>query len=176
MEITLNPCISITSDAIGKPGQRVFYIQAASLDQTVTLIIEKIQLQSLAATILRFLDDLHKQNQNLVVPSGKYSEAEQRISLPIDPYFRIGEISLAYEIESDIICLSAWEIIMESNASTLQEERNSITIWCTREQFKTFANWSLDLAQKGRPICPLCQNPIDPSGHFCPKRNGHLKH
>jgi uncharacterized repeat protein (TIGR03847 family) len=23
----------------------------------------------------------------------------------------------------------------------------------------------------GRPICPVCGRPMDPSGHFCPRNN-----
>jgi len=29
------------------------------------------------------------------------------------------------------------------------------------------------VAGQGRPICGNCGEPIDPEGHFCPKRNGH---
>jgi hypothetical protein len=47
-EIDVDPCDHITSDAIGQPGQRVFYIQALQADKTYTVIIEKTQLQSLA--------------------------------------------------------------------------------------------------------------------------------
>jgi predicted amidophosphoribosyltransferase len=25
----------------------------------------------------------------------------------------------------------------------------------------------------GRPICSMCGQPIDPEGHFCPRKNGH---
>jgi uncharacterized repeat protein (TIGR03847 family) len=176
MEITLNPCITFKADAIGKPGQRVFYLQATSFEKTVTLIIEKIQLQSLSIAIIKFLDDLHKQYPELVVPSGKYSETDLKISPPVDPLFRIGEISLAFDLELDMICLSAKEIIMESNAANTEDEFNVVNFWSNREQLKSLAYWGLDLVQRGRPICPLCQNPIDPSGHFCPKKNGHNKH
>lgn len=176
MEITLNPCVNITADAIGKPGQRVFYLQATSVDNTVTLIIEKIQLQSLAFAVIKFLDDLHKQYPELTVPSGKYSETDHKITPPVDPFFRVGEIGLAFDLVTDMICLTAKEIIMESNALENENEINIVNFWCNREQIKSLANWGLDLVQRGRPICPLCQNPIDPNGHFCPKKNGHNKH
>ena len=126
MEITLNPCITFKADAIGKPGQRVFYLQATSVEKTVTLIIEKIQLQSLSIAIIKFLDDLHKQYPDLIVPSGKYSETDLKISPPVDPIFRIGEISLAFNFELDMICLTAKEIIMESNAITTDDEINIV--------------------------------------------------
>ena len=45
-ETDLNPVSHITIDAIGKPGQRVFYIQAIQGDTPTTFIVEKIQVQT----------------------------------------------------------------------------------------------------------------------------------
>ncbi|MGH9011673.1 MAG: DUF3090 family protein [Acidimicrobiia bacterium] len=30
--------------------------------------------------------------------------------------------------------------------------------------------------ERGRPPCPLCGGPLDPSGHICPRLNGHARH
>lgn len=177
MELTLNPCIKITSDAIGKPGQRVFYIQGATLEQQATVIIEKIQLQTLSATILHFLADLQKNFPELEAPAGSYSENTMRISPPIDPLFRVGEISLAFNRESDQAALIVRKVVMESTEENeTEEELDTINFWCSRDQIKSLANWGLELVQQGRPICPLCHEPIEPSGHFCPKKNGHHRH
>src|SRR3954468_16784980 len=66
-EIDVDPCDHITADAIGAPGQRVFYIQAfqESRARTVTIIIEKVQLQSLTVGIEQFLAQLVEQNPEL---------------------------------------------------------------------------------------------------------------
>jgi hypothetical protein len=40
-EIDLRPAIHIVTDAIGPPGQRIFYIQGWQANRTVTLIVEK---------------------------------------------------------------------------------------------------------------------------------------
>jgi len=180
MENNLNPCQHLTADAIGKPGQRVFYLQGWTTTHTITLIIEKVQLQTLAIGIFSFLDELQTRHPELEIPGGKYSESTMRIIPPVDPLFRVGEIGLAYDRENEQACLIAREIAMEANAlaeETDQEvETNVIRFWCSREQLKSLANWSLELVQRGRPICPLCNEPIEPSGHFCPKKNGHEKH
>ena len=47
-EIDVDPCDHLTADAIGAPGQRVFYLQAYQDQRTITVLIEKAQLQSLA--------------------------------------------------------------------------------------------------------------------------------
>ncbi len=98
-----------------------------------------------------------------------------RITPPVDPLFRVGEIGLAYDIEKDLTCLIAKEIPLETETEEAAEQ-DEVRYWCTREQLKTLATWGLELAQQGRPICPLCGEPIGPSGHFCPKKNGHSKH
>ena len=41
-EIDLQPVSHITTDAIGQPGKRVFYVQGWQGQRTITLIIEKI--------------------------------------------------------------------------------------------------------------------------------------
>ena len=54
-EIDVDPCDHITADAIGKPGQRVFYIQAFQDQRTITVIIEKAQLNSMAIGVERVI-------------------------------------------------------------------------------------------------------------------------
>lgn len=51
IEMDLNPVLHITADAIGQPGQRVFYIQGRTEDSVVTVIVEKVQIQTLALGI-----------------------------------------------------------------------------------------------------------------------------
>ena len=43
----------------------------------------------------------------------------------------------------------------------------------TREQAAAFAIRATRLVEAGRPPCPLCGLPLDPSGHDCPRTNGH---
>jgi uncharacterized repeat protein (TIGR03847 family) len=41
---------------------------------------------------------------------------------------------------------------------------------------RALARHAAAIVAAGRPICVLCGRPIDPEGHFCPKRNGHGEH
>ena len=47
-DIDVDPCDHITADAIGKPGQRVFYLQAYQDQRTITVITMAL----VAATLL----------------------------------------------------------------------------------------------------------------------------
>ena len=57
-EMDLDPVEHITADAIGPPGQRVFYLQAWQGTRTISILIEKTQLQSLAIAVEQFMGEL----------------------------------------------------------------------------------------------------------------------
>lgn len=169
-EIDVDPVDHITADAIGKPGQRVFYIQAWQDQRTVTVLIEKLQLQSLAVGVEQFLAEILRQSPNLEDVSGDYVEEKMRINPPVEPLFRVGEVGLGYEKERDRIVLQTRELLTEEQDS---ETAAVVRFWCTREQIRKLARWGAEVVTRGRPTCPQCGAPIDPEGHFCPKKNGH---
>ena len=172
-EIDIDPCDHITSDAIGQPGQRVFYIQAIHADRTYTVIIEKTQLQSMAVGIEQFLAEVSRQNPNLEEASADYIEEHMRINPPVDPAFRVGEIGLGYDQTRDRVVLFVREL--QQDEQQPDEETGIVyRFWCTRSQLRQLARWGVELASRGRPVCPQCGQPMEPEGHFCPKKNGHL--
>jgi uncharacterized repeat protein (TIGR03847 family) len=171
-ELDLNPVTHITADAIGQPGQRVFYIQGwrETDPQPVTIIIEKIQLQSLAVGVEQMLAEVSRQKPELTIPAMNLDESKMHITPPVDPLFRAGEIGLGYDNDRDLIVILAREIVMEGQE---QEDAAVVRFWCTRLQARRLSAWSNEVADRGRPICPQCGQPMEPEGHFCPKKNGH---
>jgi uncharacterized repeat protein (TIGR03847 family) len=169
LEIDVDPCDHITSDAIGQPGQRVFYIQAFRAEKTYTVIIEKAQLQSLAIGVEKFLAEVERQNPTVKEASADYVEEQMRIHPPVDPLFRVGEIGLGYDQPRDFVVLFARELLTEEQDP---EEGSVIRFWCTRSQLHKMARWGAEVVARGRRICPQCGQPEEPEGHFCPKKNG----
>ncbi len=173
-EMDINPVLHITTDAIGKPGQRVFYIQVLQdSQQVITLILEKNQIQTLALGIEQFLAEIQQKYPDLVESSSDYDPAKMEIQPPVDPLFRVGELGLAFDAEQDKLVLVAREIVTEGMEP---EEASLIRFWCTRSQIRALASWGLDVVNRGRPVCTQCGEPMDPEGHFCPKKNGHNRH
>jgi uncharacterized repeat protein (TIGR03847 family) len=170
IELDLNPTTHITTDAIGKPGERVFYLQGRKEDQVVTLIVEKVQVQSLAVGVEQFLSELSQKYPDLPEASPDYGEEQMRIDPPVDPLFRVGELGLGYDEEQDLVVLVAREIMTEGQEA---EEVGVVRFWCSRSQVRALGHWGLEVSNRGRPICPQCGEPMDPAGHFCPKKNGH---
>jgi len=170
-EIDVDPCDHITGDAIGQPGQRVFYLQAFQAEKTYTVIIEKTQLQSLAVGVEQFLVEVARQNPGLEEAPADFIEEQMRIHPPVDPAFRVGEIGLGYDQARDRVVL----FVRELQGEDAEPESGSvIRFWCTRTQIHKLARWGAEIASRGRPTCPQCGQPMEPEGHFCPKKNGHL--
>jgi uncharacterized repeat protein (TIGR03847 family) len=170
-ELDVDPCDHITADAIGAPGQRVFYLQAYQEQRTITVLIEKAQLQTLAIGVEQFLSQIQRQNPNLEEASGEFIEEQMRIHPPVDPLFRAGEIGLGYDKDRDRVVILAKELLTEEDDPTTAAE---IRFWGTRTQMRKLARWGVDVVSRGRPVCPQCGQPMEAEGHFCPKKNGHL--
>ena len=168
--IDLNPVTRITTGAVGKPGSRVFYLQGDTGKERVTLICEKQQVQSLGVGIDQFLQDLQRKFPDLLTPVGSYFEPDMELQEPLEPLFCVGELGLGYDEDTDRVILVAQEAQAED---ANPDDAIIVRYWASRSQMLAMAQWGLNVAEKGRPICGNCLQPIDPDGHFCPRRNGH---
>jgi uncharacterized repeat protein (TIGR03847 family) len=173
-ELDLNPVNHITADAIGQPGQRVFYLQGwrETDPQPVTVIIEKIQLQSLILGLEQMVTEIANQKPELAIPAADFDADKMPIHPPVDPLFRAGEMGLGYDAEHDLIVILAREVVMDGDDP---EQAAVVRFWCSRRQARQLAAWGAEVISRGRPLCPQCGQPMEPEGHFCPKKNGHKK-
>ena len=171
-ELDLKPVDHISIDAIGKPGQRVFYIQAwqDKRPQAVTVIVEKIQVLSLAIGIEKLIANLEAANPELSPAEMDFDPENMRISPPVDPLFRAGEIGVGYDEADDLVVILVREILTDEAG---EAGASLVRFWCSRSQAGRLARWSQEVVNRGRPICAQCGQPMEPEGHFCPKKNGH---
>ncbi|MFN2304093.1 MAG: DUF3090 family protein, partial [Anaerolineales bacterium] len=87
ISIDLNPITHITVDAIGQPGERVFYLQGRNSDQVITLLVEKFQVQTLALAIENLMVELREKSPELVDASPDFMEEDMTLEPPLDPLF-----------------------------------------------------------------------------------------
>ena len=168
----LNPVTHITAGAVGEPGNRTFYIQARQGSQLVTLLCEKQQVAALAIGVEQLLEQLAEKDPKLAQTIDMVLEVDMELEEPLDPAFRVGQMGLGYDEERNLLVLVAQELLPEGqDASTASSAR----FWGTAEQMRTMAHHAQAVVASGRPTCPLCGAPIDPEGHFCPRRNGHIR-
>ena len=125
--IDLNPVIRITTGAIGKPGKRVFYLQAEGESRRISLICEKQQVQALGVGLQEFLQDLQQRHPHLLSPSGSYLDADMELQEPVEPLFRVSQFGLGYDEESDRVILVA----QEQSDDEATEDSVTVRFWAT---------------------------------------------
>jgi len=168
--IDVDPCDKLSADAVGKPGHRIFYLQAISNGERFTVLVEKIQLLTLASGIEKFLADLAQRDPRFETLNASVNEFEMRIENFDSPLFRAGDLGVGYDETRGRMVIFVRESILEGIS---EEETRLLRLWCTPEQANNLAYWIVEMASRGRPVCPQCGLPIEPEGHFCLKKNGH---
>ena len=169
----------LTVGAEGEPGHRLFYLQAREGRLLVTLKMEKVQVAALAAWIAKTLEDL---------PSlGHLPEDDELVPEPFaEPAWAVGSLGGSYDADLDRIVLVATEVedaagtegaeTDEPDVDALEPEPGAgatARFLATREQMAALAIRAARLVEAGRPPCPLCGYPLEPTGHQCPRTNGH---
>lgn len=168
--IDFNPVSRITIGAVGQPGQRIFLLQASQGASTITLKLEKEQAMVLASSAIQLVEELDETYPRSHSKFDKPLSADLMLREPTEPAFVVGQIGLGYDKDQDMVVLVVQEVEFEG-----LEKPATARFWATRAQIQALSDHTLEVASKGRPICPLCDSPIDPEGHFCPKSNGHEK-
>lgn len=173
----LDPVDRITADAIGEPGERAFCLQARKGGDLVTVLVEKQQVELLAASILEILSRI-----GLETGEGP-DDDEMDLEEPLEPMWRAGRLSIGYEQERDLILLELVELVPDDEEEPSEEadvtpssaelDADRVRLWATREQMLALSRHGAEVVARGRPTCQFCGNPIDPEGHRCPAMNGH---
>lgn len=172
----LGPVDRITADAVGEPGSRTFYLQARAGGEIVTVIVEKQQVQLLAASVLELLEDVVSDEQVT-------AEAEMGLEEPLEARWRAGRLSLAFDGDRDLFILEIEEFRPEAEDLDPDEPRpvlpdeepEKIRVWASAAQMLSLSRHGAAVAARGRPTCQFCGNPMDPEGHVCAAMNGHSR-
>ena len=173
----LDPVTRLTADAVGEPGQRTFYLQAASGPDQVTLLVEKEQVRQLAERLQSWLPELAADRPEDPGEAAAAEAGQLALAPPLEPDFRVGQLSLSYDTDSDRVVVVATEL----QAGGDEEDQEpaglpdplTVRLFVTRAQLRVLARHGSEVVARGRPLCPLCGNPLDPTGHICPAQNGH---
>jgi len=163
--IELNPVTHLTVGTIGEPGQRTFFLQGGRGSQSLSLVIEKEQAHMLAGSFESLLRELNEKYPP--TDSEQSVWTDMRLREPAEALFRVGNMGLGYNEETDQVVLVAYELVDE------EEEPNVVSFWATRDQVQALVQHTIEVVRAGRPICGNCGRPMDKDGHFCPQRNGH---
>ena len=166
--IELDPVTHITAGAIGKPGQRTFFIQAEKGLERVTLVCEKEQVIALADAVDEMVVNLEQEFGLARHDDLKVDDDAMQVKEPAEPLFRVGAMGLGYDANRDKILLVAQEAVAEEEE---EREPREVRFFATRAQMQVVSVYAREVAGRGRnPDQVVLQAEV----HF--RRNGHGDH
>ena len=162
----LDPVDRIAVAAVGEPGQRRFFLLATGSGRTLTLGCEKTQIQALVVRLHQMLESQQIEAHE-PAPSGGPSDS------PGEPEWQIGEMGIGYhEARRMFVLVASQAAVGESTEETEASDAPSVRFWLSPDQVMAFSLQAESVLSAGRPLCPRCGLPMDPSGHPCPVMNG----
>lgn len=176
--IELDSVDGLSTGAVGEPGQRAFYLQARKEAAQLTVLVEKEQVALLASEAVAFLDRIANEypEDGIALPA---SDADLRE--PTVPLFRARLIGLGFDPERELVLIELRERSAEEEEEDGEAERAPAAeddeegfvarVYATRPQVRALAARGAAVVAAGRPPCPLCDQPMDPAGHRCPRWN-----
>ena len=158
-----------TVGVIGEVGHRLFLFYCRQGLTETTVKVEKQQIAVLSGYLGRIVKELGRPG-HLPGDLEFYGTEEYE--------WVVGTIGVSYDEELDRIVIVLEEIGSgeedeEGEDDEVGEEGHALRVALSREQAAAFAIHATRLVEAGRPPCPLCSLPLDPSGHDCPRTNGH---
>jgi uncharacterized repeat protein (TIGR03847 family) len=191
-EIEFDPVDSIAAGAVGEPGARAFYIQAEKDGQVLAVLVEKQQVAMLADRVRILLDQVAVQLSEAGddVPVPLTPDAGELRGDPV-PLFRAVAIGIGFDPSRRLVVLELHERPVDDDDDDDEDDGEPdeapapagdegegylARLYFTAAQARALATGGTAAVERGRPPCPLCGGPLDPSGHICPRLNGHARH
>ena len=157
--------VLLSAVAMGVPGKRTFFLIMGQKEDWVRVWLEKEQLEALALAIDQFLAPLSQEHLRFPPEAEETSLSDDVSSGLPSAELGIDQITLGYDHERATLNLLVHVL------GPQREELVELYCRASLAQLKKLANQAKSLCAAGRPRCELCGNPIDPTGHICPKDN-----
>ena len=165
---------------VGEPGDRAFYLQAAHDARVVSVLLEKQQVQVLAERIGALLEEVHRRFGAEIPPEEVEVGDVNPLVTPIESEFRVGTMGLGWDADSnavvvELLAMSETEIDESVVLEDTEDGPDAVRVFLSPIQARQFALRSEMVLSAGRAPCPLCGDPLNPSGHMCIRTNGYRR-
>lgn len=187
---------------VGQPGERTFFLQASEGPRTVSVSLEKAQVAVLADRMDELLTEVAQRGLSedeqaatrsrepvvravLAALSGDADEVAvvddvDPLTAPVEEEFRVGAMGLAWDSDGDAVVVEAVaggeELVDEDTIlSDTDDGPDALRVRISPVAARAFIARARRVIAAGRPACPLCALPLDPSGHICPRQNGYRR-
>ena len=176
-----DPPERFVAGTVGQPGDRTFYLQASGAGRTVSVALEKVQVQLLAERLEELLEEVRRRGVGevpTVVPRDLEDTAP--LDAPVEEEFRVSTLGLAWDGDDSRVVVEALAPAESEQdevepLSETDEGPDALRVRITAEAARAFVKRAQRVVAAGRPPCPLCSLPLDPEGHICPRQNGHRR-
>ena len=155
----------IDAESIGPPGQRTFRVLLERGGTTVSLWLEKEQLQALGLIIDQHVARLTRGGASRETAILTLA-ARFPASATVD--FKVGRMALGYDTEHRKFVFSAYDV------EDSEETAPKLSCAAAQHQVAALGVKIMEVVAAGRPRCPLCGAPIE-GKHVCPASNGHVQ-
>ncbi|MGN6441301.1 MAG: DUF3090 domain-containing protein [Arthrobacter sp.] len=159
---------------VGVPGARTFYLQVRTGKQIVTIAMEKQQAALLAEKIDDVLDQLNALEGNpFSVPTSTPIELVDNDPLEaVEEQFRTGAMSLGWDPTTAQVVIEAYPISDADDEDESLDQDDAevpemVLVKMPVGTARAFTKRTREVVGAGRPLCPLCGNPMDAEGHIC---------
>jgi uncharacterized repeat protein (TIGR03847 family) len=177
-----DPAERFVAGTVGPAGQRAFYLQASDGPRVVTVGLEKQQVSVLADRINDVLDQLAPATAAEPGQPGGAPEDTDPLLTPFDEDFRVQTLSLAWDEDGQRLVIECHDHdpdeLDDDDEAPVEDvplARNTLRVSLEPAAARAFARRSNALVAAGRPPCPFCGGPLDPTGHICPRANGYKR-
>ena len=162
---------------VGEPGDRSFYLQAIQEARTVSVLLEKQQVSVLAERITALLQEVARRFGS-DVPEGTPDPDADPLAVPLEEEFRVGTMGLGWDADSrsivvELLAVSEEEVDESVVLDDTEEGPDALRVFLSPDQARAFAERAERVVSAGRAPCPLCAEPLDPTGHVCIRLNGY---
>jgi uncharacterized repeat protein (TIGR03847 family) len=164
--IDFDPVDRFVAGTVGPPGQRAFFLQARGAVGTRSVSLEKLQVSMMADRIEELLSRGGAAETAGVVDN-------EPLDMPLEDDFRVSAIALTWDGERERIIVECHD--HDPDEVSTEDGGASMRVVLTAPQAREFVRRSGSLVAAGRPPCPFCGGPLDPTGHICPRANGYRR-
>ena len=187
-----DPPDRFVAGTVGEPGHRTFYLQASGGGRVTSVALEKLQVAALAERVDEILDELLRLSGGTAAPAVAPLGLDDRAPLdsPVTEEFRVGTMSLAWDTDAEVLVIEAHAqveatadestddvpgVTAPDDAEEAEVEGDVLRVRLSAAAARAFAKRASIVVGAGRPPCPFCGLPLDPSGHLCPRSNGYRR-
>jgi uncharacterized repeat protein (TIGR03847 family) len=159
---------------IGEPGSRTFFLQVRKGEAVVSVALEKAQVAVLAERLAHLLATVGDQ----ATDAPAHPHDDRPLDEPLSDQFRVGPMALAWDPSTDRVVIEAQPLSDGGDYVEASDDDadgpDLVRVRIERPQAREFVRRAMVLVAAGRPTCPFCGEPLEPTGHFCTQNRSHL--